>query len=112
MITMDILGKIRRMYLRDKLSLHEISKRTGLSRNTIRSWLRKSDGELSIPSYQRGRGPLKLSPYQADSINAHRILTRWRCGKVQSDIEQNSSLTPRCDKTLRYDLIYVNQIHL
>ena len=29
------------MYLRDDLSLHEIAKRTGLSRNTIRGWLRK-----------------------------------------------------------------------
>lgn len=29
---MDILGKIRRMYFRDKLSLHEIAKRTGLAR--------------------------------------------------------------------------------
>lgn len=26
--------------MRDKLSLHEIAKRTGLSRNTIRKWLR------------------------------------------------------------------------
>ena len=33
---MDMLGKIRRMFLRDKLSLHAITKRTGLSRNTIR----------------------------------------------------------------------------
>ena len=48
MITMDILGKIRRMHLRDKLSLHEIAKRTGLSRNTIRRWL-KTPGEAAIP---------------------------------------------------------------
>ncbi|SOQ09264.1 MULTISPECIES: hypothetical protein [Pseudomonas syringae group] len=33
---MEMLGKIRRMYFRDKLSLHQIAKRTGLSRNTIR----------------------------------------------------------------------------
>ncbi|MDP3475062.1 helix-turn-helix domain-containing protein, partial [Hydrogenophaga sp.] len=37
---MERLGRIRRMYLRDKMSLHEIAKRTGLSRNTVRSWLR------------------------------------------------------------------------
>ena len=35
-ITMEMLGRIRRMYLRDKVSLHEIAKRTGLSRNTVR----------------------------------------------------------------------------
>jgi len=33
---MEMMGKIRRMYFRDKLSLHQIAKRTGLSRNTIR----------------------------------------------------------------------------
>ena len=33
---MKILNKIRRMYLRYKLSLHEIAKQTGLARNTIR----------------------------------------------------------------------------
>jgi hypothetical protein len=31
---MEMMGKIRRMYFRDKLSLHQIAKRTGLSRNT------------------------------------------------------------------------------
>ena len=37
MISVEMMGKIRRMYFRDKLSLHQIAKRTGLSRNTIRS---------------------------------------------------------------------------
>jgi hypothetical protein len=32
---MDMLGKVRRMKMRDKLSIGEISKRTGLSRNTL-----------------------------------------------------------------------------
>ena len=40
MISMEMMGKIRRMYFRDKLSLHEIAKRTGLARNTIRKWVR------------------------------------------------------------------------
>jgi hypothetical protein len=39
-ISMEMLGKIRRMYFRDKLSLHQIAKRTGLSRNTIRKLVR------------------------------------------------------------------------
>lgn len=39
-ISMEMMGKIRRMYFRDKLSLHEITKRTGLARNTIRKWVR------------------------------------------------------------------------
>ena len=65
MITIEILGKIRRIYLRDKLSLHEITKRTGLPRNTIRSWLRKSEDEAAPPAYVREKSPRKLSPYHA-----------------------------------------------
>ena len=45
---MEMLGKIRRMHLRDKLSLHEIAKRTGLSRNTLRSWLRTPEGSVAL----------------------------------------------------------------
>lgn len=51
MISMEMMGKIRRMYFRDKLSLHEIAKRTGLARNTIRKWVRAP--EAKPPVYQR-----------------------------------------------------------
>ncbi|RMR26673.1 Fused ISPsy20 transposase IstB/transcriptional regulator LysR protein [Pseudomonas savastanoi pv. glycinea] len=50
-ISMEMMGKIRRMYFRDKLSLHQIAKRTGLSRNTIRKWIRPP--ETKQPVYQR-----------------------------------------------------------
>jgi transposase len=36
-----MFGKIRRLYVRDKLSPHEIARPTGLSRNTIKKWLKK-----------------------------------------------------------------------
>ena len=35
---MKMLGKIKPKYLRDKLSLHKIAKRTGLSCNPLRPW--------------------------------------------------------------------------
>jgi transposase-like protein len=38
-----MLGKVKRLYSRDKKSLHEIAKTTGLSRNTIRKWVRGTD---------------------------------------------------------------------
>ncbi len=60
---MATLGKIRRMFFRDGLSLSEISRRTRLSRNTIKAWLRKLPG--SEPRYQRARRPGKLAPYEA-----------------------------------------------
>jgi transposase len=62
-ITTATLGKIRRMYFRDGLSLSEISRRTSLSRNTIRAWLRKPQG--SEPRYQRAHRPGKLAAFEA-----------------------------------------------
>jgi len=61
-ISMEMLGKIRRMYFRNKLSLHQIAKRTGLSRNTIRRWVRAP--EATQPAYQRCATFNKLSPFQ------------------------------------------------
>ena len=49
MIDVGMLAKIRRMHLRDHVPLREIAKRTGLSRNTIRSWLRRP--EMTEPKY-------------------------------------------------------------
>lgn len=43
MITVGMLAKIRRMHFREKLSIREITRRTNLSRNTIRQWLRQPD---------------------------------------------------------------------
>ena len=64
MITMEILGKIRRLYLRDGLSLHEITKRTGLSRNTVRSWLRTAETAMP-PTYRRCKAVHRLTPFHA-----------------------------------------------
>ena len=46
---MGMLAKIRRMHQRQGLSLREISRKTGLSRNTIRRWLRQE--EMVVPAY-------------------------------------------------------------
>lgn len=35
-----MVPKIRRMYFREKVPLREIARRTGLSRNAIRTWMR------------------------------------------------------------------------
>jgi transposase len=82
---MDMLGKIRRMHLRDKLSLHEIAKRTGLSRNTIRRWLRTAE-EAAPPAYRREQGPCKLTAFhaaleQALKADAHRAKQNRRTAK-------------------------------
>jgi transposase-like protein len=86
MITKEMLGKIRRLYLRDKLSLHEIAKRTGLSRNTIKKWLRTAE-EMAEPAYRREPGPGKLTPFHAAlelalKADSHRIKQNRRSAKA------------------------------
>lgn len=67
MITMEMLGKGRRTHMRDRFSLREISKRSGLSRNPLRKWLRKQGEDvIAPPRYQRGGVPNKLSSYHAE----------------------------------------------
>ena len=41
---MEILRKIKRLYFRDKKSLHDIARLTGQSRNTIPKWVREPLG--------------------------------------------------------------------
>jgi transposase len=70
---MEMLGKVRRMYVRDKLSLHEISKRTGLARNTLRKWLRAPEqGQVQVqePVYARVSAPGKLAAYAQELEHA------------------------------------------
>jgi len=61
---MEMFGKVRRMYKRDKKSLREIAKGTGLSRNTIRKWVRDAK-EGDEPEYRRKTGAGKLTAFHA-----------------------------------------------
>ena len=59
---MDMLGKIRRLRLRDGLSISEICRRTGLARNTVKRWLKAGIG--AAPKYRRSEGVTVLQPYE------------------------------------------------
>jgi len=50
------------MHFRDHVSLHEIARRTGLSRNTVRTWLRRP--EVTQPRYPKRESPSKLDAYK------------------------------------------------
>ena len=65
---MAMMGKIRRMYFRDQLSVSEIARRTSLARNTIKKWLRAARGVE--PRYRRGTKPGKLTAFEAQLIQA------------------------------------------
>ncbi|MCW2283979.1 transcriptional regulator with XRE-family HTH domain [Rhodoblastus acidophilus] len=53
MIDMELLSVIRRWALRDQLSIREIARRTGLSRNTIRKYLRSDAVEVKFKVPER-----------------------------------------------------------
>ena len=60
MIDVDLLSVVRRWHGRDKLSIREIRRRTGLSRVTIRKYLANGTVE---PKYPARKNASKLDPY-------------------------------------------------
>jgi transposase len=80
-----MLAKIRRMHFRDKLSLREIAKRSGLSRNTLRRWLRAED--VVEPVYPARTTRSILDPYREQlqawlRTDSHRPKRYRRTAKV------------------------------
>jgi transposase len=61
MINMALLSRLRHWHFRDGMPIREISRRTGLSRNTVRKYL--AIGELE-PRYRRPKSPSKLDDYE------------------------------------------------
>lgn len=57
---MDLLSVIRRWRFRQKMPIREIERRTGLSRNTIRKYLRADTVE---PQFKVPKRPSKLDPF-------------------------------------------------
>src|SRR5262245_5599406 len=60
---MAMYAKVRRMRLRDGLSISAIARRTSLSRNTIKDWL-QGDVRREM-KYRRTAAPKKIAAYEA-----------------------------------------------
>ena len=71
---MELLSVIRRWHYRDHFSIREISRRTGLSRNTVRKYLRSDSVE---PKFAVPDRPSRLDPY-ADKLSQ---MLRQEAGK-------------------------------
>jgi len=67
-ITMEMFGKVRRMFYRDSLSRSEIARRTGLSRTTVKKWLKVPVG--TEPKYCRASKSGKLGSFKETLIQA------------------------------------------
>jgi transposase len=61
---MSLYAKIRRMYFREHTPINEIARKTSLSRNTIKKWL-KTPLQAQL-KYAPRAGPSKLDPYAAE----------------------------------------------
>jgi transposase len=57
----SMLAKIRRMRLREGLPIREISRRTGLSKNTVKQWLRREG--VTEPRYPKRTSKSVLDPW-------------------------------------------------
>ena len=82
---MGMLAKIRRMRLRDGLSIRELSRRTGLSRNTVRQWVRQ-DG-VTQPKYPKREAASAVDAWaqhlaSALKADAHRPVRERRTAKM------------------------------
>src|ERR1700684_2076852 len=87
---MELLSVIRRWRYRDHFSIREISRRTGLSRNTVRKYLRSDTVE---PKFNIPDRPSKLDPY-ADKLSQ---MLRQESGKSRKQ--------KRTTKQLHADLV-------
>ena len=57
---MATLSVVRRWALREQMSIREIARRTGLSRNTVKKYLRAGE---EMPRYAKRASSSKLDPY-------------------------------------------------
>ncbi|MFC4217261.1 IS21 family transposase [Pseudophaeobacter arcticus] len=81
---MGFLSVIRRWALRDKMPIREIARRTGLSRNTIKKYLREGAVE---PRFKRPKRASKLDPY-ADRLSAWLLIQTRKSRKERRTLKQ------------------------
>jgi len=86
------LSVIRRWALREQMSIREISRRTGLARNTVKKYLRAGDEE---PRYAKRASSSKLDPYAEK-------LSTWLSIEATKSRKQRRTLlqlhTPKSEK--------------
>jgi transposase len=89
-IDVALLSVIRRWHFREGMPIREISRRTGLSRNTVRKYLASGVVE---PRYPKRRSPSKLDDYEL-------TLTSWLFRESRRHRKQRKTL-----KQLHSDLV-------
>ena len=83
-IDMELLSVIRGWRLRDHFSIREISRRTGLSRNTVRKYLRS---DIVEPEFNVADRASKLDPH-ADKLSRMLLQEAGRSRKEKRTVKQ------------------------
>ena len=91
MIDVATLSVIRRWALREQMSIREISRRTGLARNTVKKYLRASDDE---PRYARRASSSKLDPY-AEKLSTWLAIEATKTRKQRRTLRQIHTHRPK-----------------
>ena len=84
MIDMALLSVIRRWHFREGMPIREIERRTGLSRNTIRKYLRAGTVE---PRFKVPERPSKLDPF-AEKLSGWLRVEAGRSRKQRRTVKQ------------------------
>ncbi len=88
MITVSMLAKLRRVHFRDGVSILKIFRRTGLSRNTVRQWLREPKED--VPRYPKR--VVAAFPIGTEYMRIPLCLDRGRQGAVGIHREFSKSM--------------------
>ncbi len=81
---MATLSVIRRWALREQMSIREIARRTGLSRNTVKKYLRAGEEE---PRYAKRASSSKLDPY-AEKLSTWLAIEATKSRKQRRNLRQ------------------------
>ena len=84
MIDVALLSVLRRWHFREGMPIREITRRTGLSRNTVRKYLASGVVE---PRYPKRKSPSKLDDYEL-------TLTSWLFRESRRHRKQRRSIRP------------------
>ncbi len=98
---MATLNVIRRWALREQMSIREIARRTGLSRNTVKKYPRAGDEE---PRYAKRTSSSKLDPY-AEKLATWLAIEATKSRKQRRNLRQiHTSSIQICINVGRYVL--------
>ena len=88
------MNVIRRWALRDQMPIREISRRTGLARNTVKKHLRSEESE---PKYPRRASSSKLDPY-AEKLATWLVIEATISRKQRRTLRQIHTTQPKKEK--------------